>query len=113
MSNLTIVTNQTGAASVVTPNGRVDSQTAPQLDEALAALTAKGNCKIVVDLGKLEYISSAGLRALVKAAQAAKAGGGALKLASVPEAIQSVMYTVGLNQVVDTYADAEKAAASF
>ena len=113
MSNLTIVTNQTGAVSIVTLSGRVDSSTAPQLDEALSALTSKGASKIVVNLGELEYISSAGLRALVKAAQAAKAGGGALKLASVPEAITSVMYTVGLNQVVESYADAEKAAASF
>ena len=113
MSNLTIVTNQTGPASLLTLSGRVDSQTAPELDAALADLTSKGASKIVVDLSKLEYMSSAGLRALVKAAQAAKSAGGALKLAAVPDAIISVMYTVGLNQVVDTYADAAKAAASF
>jgi len=113
MSNLSIVTNKFGDASVVNLIGRVDSQSAPELDAALADLAAKGTSKIIANLNELLYISSAGLRALVKAAQTAKADGGALKLVSVPESIHSAMYTVGLDQVIDSYASVAEAAESF
>ena len=45
--------------------GRVDSSTAPQLQEETAILTKDGKYKIVFDLGKVEFLSSAGLRILI------------------------------------------------
>ena len=113
MSDLTIVTNQTGPASIVTVSGRVDSETAPQLEAALSAITSQGASKIIVNLSELEYMSSAGLRSLVGAAKSAKNGGGELKLAAIPQMIQSVMYTVGLDKMVNVYANVEEASASF
>ena len=113
MSNLTIVTNPSGSASIMTVNGHVDSQTATQLDDALSALASKGTNKIVVNLGELAYMSSAGVRALVKAAKAMKAAGGELKLAAMPEMVKSVMYTVGLDKIVNLYATVDEAMASF
>jgi len=45
--------------------GKVDSYTAPDLTKAIESLNNDGQFKIVLDLGKLEYMSSAGFRALL------------------------------------------------
>ena len=47
--------------------GRVDSATAPQLAQALEGANDGGKYKLVVDMSELEYMSSAGFRALLGA----------------------------------------------
>ena len=45
--------------------GKVDSYTAPDLTKAIETLNHDGQFKIVLDMGELEYMSSAGFRALL------------------------------------------------
>jgi len=45
--------------------GRIDSSTAPELGEAIQKITDAGRFKIVIDMSKVEFISSAGLRVLI------------------------------------------------
>ena len=52
---------------LVTVAGRVDSTTAPELEEVLLGLINAGQKHIVVNLKETEYISSAGLKALLSA----------------------------------------------
>jgi anti-anti-sigma factor len=52
---------------MITVKGRVDSATAPQLAQALEAANDGGKYKIVVNMSELEYMSSAGFRALLAA----------------------------------------------
>lgn len=52
---------------LVTVSGRVDSSTAPRLEEMLLGLIQAGQKNIVVNLRGTEYISSAGLKALLSA----------------------------------------------
>jgi anti-anti-sigma factor len=59
---------------VVTVVGRVDSNTAPQMDQALKGLVDNGRFKIVLDLAGVEYMSSAGLRAMVSCMREVKKG---------------------------------------
>src|SRR5260370_37379507 len=55
--------------------GRLDSQTAPILDERLE-LVLKSATALIFDMAGLEYISSAGIRVLVKARKTLEARGG-------------------------------------
>ena len=110
MSTLSLVTDVRGAASVVTVSGRVDSETAPQLDSALAQLAAGGNNKIVLDLKGVDYMSSAGLRSIVKAAQTAQKSGGELRLAAVSDSVEVVLRTVGMLQMFKLYTTSGEAA---
>ena len=98
--------------AVVTVTGRIDSESAPTFDDELTKIVG-GNSKLALDLKGVDYMSSAGIRAMVKASQAVEKSGGAIKLASVPELVNSVMYTVGLNQKLNSYASVEEAIASF
>jgi len=52
--------------------GRVDSATAPEFGQKLDAMIADGVFKIVIDMTKLEYMSSAGFRALLGAQRQCK-----------------------------------------
>ncbi len=109
MSTLSINTNALGGASIVTVSGRVDSETAPQLDDALSALTGGAGPKIVVNLKGVGYMSSAGLRAIVKAYQAVQKTGGDLRLAEVSNAVEVVLRTVGMMQMLKSYSSNEEA----
>lgn len=103
MLKLSVETDAVQGVSVMKVEGRVDSETAPELDEALTALL-NANCnRIVVNLNGVDFLSSAGLRALVKAYQGAQKAGGSVHLAAVPEAIQGILLTVGLNHMLRAY----------
>ena len=52
---------------LITVKGRVDSSTAPQLAQALETANDGGKYKLVVNMEGLEYMSSAGFRALLAA----------------------------------------------
>ena len=54
--------------------GRVDHQTAPDLEKALREVINQGRHNIVVDLSDVSYISSAGLKALQSTAKSARSG---------------------------------------
>lgn len=113
MAPLLIETDNTQAVSIMKVQGRVDSDTAPELDGALSKLLADGRNKIVLDLQGVDYLSSAGLRALVKALKDAQGAGGDVRLASVSEAIRGVLLTVGMMQMFKLFPTSEEAAAGF
>ena len=53
-----------GLVTVLSVKGRIDSTTAPKLDERLSALLGAASARVLMDFSQLEYISSAGLVAL-------------------------------------------------
>ncbi len=113
MLNISSDTNRVQGVSIMKVEGRVDSETAPQLEEALATLLNANSNKIVVNLQGVDYMSSAGLRAIVKAYQHAENAGGSVRLAAVPQAIESILFTVGLNQMLIAYPSNQEAVAGF
>jgi anti-sigma B factor antagonist len=57
---------------LVTVSGRIDSATAPELESTLVGLVEAGQKNIVVNLCNADYISSAGLKALLSALMKAR-----------------------------------------
>lgn len=113
MSTLSIITDNTQAVSVMAVKGRVDSETAPELDTALSKLLADGRNKIVLNLQGVEYLSSAGLRALVKALKGSQSSGGDVRLASVSEPIKGILLTIGMMQMFKMFSTNEEAVVGF
>ena len=68
-SNLKITTSKDGAEYTFTLEGRLDTITAPDLEGKINEAVEDAD-KLILDLAKLEYISSAGLRVLLSAAKA-------------------------------------------
>lgn len=112
MAMLSIQTDQIQNVSVLTVEGRVDSVTSPELDNALTKLLGENN-KVVLNLQGVDYVSSAGLRAIVKAYQSAKKSGGNVHLASVSSSVEGLLLTVGMMQMFRMFPTSEEAAAGF
>jgi anti-sigma B factor antagonist len=68
---LDLTEGQTGTIKVLQVKGRIDSTTAPEFDERLAAMLGAAKARVLVDFSQLEYISSAGFRVLLRAAKRA------------------------------------------
>jgi anti-sigma B factor antagonist len=89
---------------VVTVTGRVDSSTAPEFSKALDGLIDKGEFRIVIDMGGLEYMSSAGFRALLGAQrQCRRYNRGEVLLASVPTRIREALELAGFTELFKTF----------
>lgn len=81
---------------LVKPSGRIDSSTAPKLTEALEAITNNGRHKIVLDLSEVEFMSSAGLRALISAQKTCRRyNRGEVVLAKVPKRVYDALELAG------------------
>lgn len=72
-----------GGATVVEVKGRIDSTTAPALGERLTTNLEAPKVRLVLDLSRLEYISSAGFRVLLLAAKRAEEAGSRFVLCGV------------------------------
>ncbi|WP_137390881.1 STAS domain-containing protein [Rhodoligotrophos defluvii] len=94
---------------IIAPVGRVDSNTARDL-EAVLLPAFDGGGKVIVDFSRLTYISSAGLRVLLMAAKQSKAKGAALALAGMSPAVKEVFTISGFAKLFKIYPDAEAAA---
>lgn len=113
MSTLLMDTDNTQSVTVMKAKGRIDSETAPEFEHALSQLLDDKHNKIVLNLQAVEFLSSAGLRAMVKALKDAKSCGGDVRLVSVPEPIQGILLTVGLNQMFQIFPTTEEALVGF
>ena len=78
--------------------GRLDTTTAPELEAAIDGCAA-GLKELVLDCGGLEYISSAGLRVILKAQKLMNAQG-SMKLTGVNETIMEVFDITGFADIL-------------
>ena len=80
---------------VVALEGRLDTTTAPQLEEELKA-GLEGVTDLVIDLSKLEYVSSAGLRVLMSAFKIMR-NKGKMKVTNANELVKEVFEVTGFS----------------
>ena len=80
---------------VVALEGRLDTTTAPQLEEELKT-GLEGVTDLVIDLSKLEYISSAGLRVLLSAFKIMR-NKGKMKVTNANELVKEVFEVTGFS----------------
>jgi anti-sigma B factor antagonist len=98
---------------IISVSGRIDSATAPEFDNALKGLLDHGRKKIVLDFSSLDYISSAGLRAMLSALKSAKNGGGNLVLVKTNERIRDTLSLVGFQTLFLQFDDVVEAVDAF
>ena len=79
--------------------GRLDALTAPEFEAEISA-QLEGITELDIDLGALEYISSAGLRALLYLQQTMDEKKGTLTVRRVPEVIMSIFELTGFDDII-------------
>jgi anti-anti-sigma factor len=104
-----ISTRDSCGVTVVDMEGSLDTTTSGDTGDALFALVQDGNRKILLNLEKLDYVSSAGLRAILVAAKLLQNSGGQMRMPTPTETVRSIMEASGFNSLLklhDTEADA-------
>lgn len=96
---MTIKKLQDGDATVLEIEGRIDTNTSPQLQTELLKVF-QGSNHIVLDFAKVQYISSAGLRALLIGQKTATSKKAAMELMNVPAVVMTVLDSVGFSKVL-------------
>jgi anti-anti-sigma factor len=109
-----IISKQYKRVDLVEVVGRIDSSTAPQLDQTLQKIIKDGRYRIVVDLSETDFMSSAGLRVLLSALkQVHRFNRGDVRLASLPDKIKKAFDLAGFLELFKVYADSVDAVGSF
>jgi len=94
--------------------GKVDSYTAPDLTKAIEALNNESRYKLILDFSGLEYMSSAGFRALLVGQRNCKRfNRGEIVLALVPKRIMDALELTGFTPLFKIYDDITSAVGYF
>lgn len=88
-----------GKPYVVAIEGRLDTNTSPQLEEFASGLYAKSVSDIAVDMALCPFVSSAGLRVIV-AMQKRAAAGGSLVFRNVQPEVMDVFQMTGFDNIL-------------
>jgi anti-sigma B factor antagonist len=95
---MTIEKKANGTLVTLVVAGRLDTQTAPELEKELDAM-ASGVTELIFDMTGLEYVSSAGLRVILKA-QKMMNKQGSMKLTGVNDSIMEVFDITGFLDIL-------------
>ena len=95
---MTINVNKEGEKLVLSPEGRIDTVTAPEFSKTIED-NLEGVKDLVIDFEKLEYISSAGLRVLLTT-QKNMSKMGSMKLIHVSDVIMDVFNITGFVDIL-------------
>ena len=95
---MTINKNQNGSTLTIALEGRLDTTTAPQLEQELKG-SLDAATELIMDFSKLDYISSAGLRVLLSAHKAMSKQG-AMKVVNVNEMVMEVFEVTGFSDIL-------------
>ena len=90
--NLQIIVADDGRA--LAADGQIDSHTSNALDEALADVAAEA--EVSLDLAKVSFIDSSGLRVIVRSHKRQRGGGGRLVIVSPSETVVRLLEITGL-----------------
>ena len=90
---------QDGSALVVALEGRLDTTTAPELEQELKN-SLDGVTDLTLDLAKLDYISSAGLRVLLSAHKTMMKQG-QMKVTNASEIVREVFDVTGFSDILN------------
>ncbi len=108
-------TKQLKRVDLVSVQGRVDSSTAPQFEQALQSIIDSGRSRIVVNLSEADYLSSAAFRALISALKQVKSSTlrGDLRISTVPPKLMETFKLGGFDEIFKFYDDDVSAVGSF
>ncbi|MGN0806476.1 MAG: STAS domain-containing protein [Candidatus Coproplasma sp.] len=100
MGNCTMTINKTFSDGVLTLTleGRLNTATAPELESALEQSISEAKI-LVFDFKRLEYVSSAGLRVILKA-QKIMNGQGSMKIINVNNDVMEVFTVTGFTDIL-------------
>lgn len=102
-----------GKAKVVKLEGKLDVNLSVSIESELDALIDSGSNNLILEISKVEYLSSSGIRVFINMMRKIKDKNGRLVLASVPDVIKKILKTVDLEDLFEVFDSVDDALASF
>ena len=102
-----IAETETQGLALATPKGRLDTAAAPEVEARLLALL--GRSGVLVDMAGVRFVSSAGLRVLLKAA---KATGRAFAVCGLQPPVREVFEISGFDRIMQAFNARDEALAA-
>ncbi|MPT22450.1 MAG: anti-sigma factor antagonist [Starkeya sp.] len=99
-----------GAVVVTAVKGRLDSSSSPKLEEFLIDAAPSGT--VLLDFAELTYISSAGLRVVLKATKMLRGAGGTLAVCGLIPQVHEVFDVSGFSSLIPIHPSREAALAT-
>lgn len=106
-----ITTESAKPVLIVKLDGRFDTQASQEGQAAIDAEIARGWKYMVLDLTRLDFISSAGLRVLLKTSKSLKAAGGELRVHGPNETVREIFGISGFDSIFKVFESREQAMA--
>ena len=104
--------NDDHGVSVITLSGRMDSATSPGIDGELAAALGAHPAGLLLDLAGVDYISSAGLRVLLKAAKQAQSSAIRFAVCNAVPAVREIFDVSGFSSLLTMHDSRDAALAA-
>jgi anti-sigma B factor antagonist len=104
--------NKQNEILILSIDGNIDSKTAPELQQKIVEATNDSN-KIIIDMSKVEFVSSAGLRVLLMVYRQIKTNDGIVVLVGVSEEIKEVMAMTGFMNFFKIYENTDTSLSAF
>ena len=104
-----------GGVTIITVTGDITLNKGGDviLKDKINSLLQQGRKKLLLDLGGVAYVDSAGLGQLVQVKVTASRSGAELKLLNITKRLQDLLVVTRLSTVFDSYEDEAAALASF
>ena len=104
-----IIERKQDGVTVIEVRGRLDSNTASELEEKLQKILVEKEQKLLIDFSHLDFLSSAGLRVLLWGMKTIRAAKGKLALSSLKSNVQEVLDISGFNATLPYFMGMEDA----
>lgn len=98
-------------AAIIEVNGRIDSNTAPELARVIDDVIAGAPKRLTLSLGGVGYISSSGLRVILHGAKEMKGRGGKFSLCCLQSDVLRILTLSGFDRIIPIFSDKASAAA--
>ena len=106
---MTIEEVHNGTTLVMSVEGRLDARSAPSFQEHVLARIEGGQTAVLVDFSLVDFISSAGLRAVLVVAKRLRDGDGRFAVCGLRDSVRDVFRVSGFESIIDTYPDQQTA----
>jgi anti-sigma B factor antagonist len=108
-----ITTTPYKRCELVNAVGRIDSNTAPEVEQVFNKILESGTSGIVFDMSEVNFISSRGLWVLLETQKACKRNHGKMVLVNVSNDMQQALDLAGIKHFIEIFDDLTAAVGSY
>lgn len=113
MKHVELSVQKKGKVQILNVAGFMDMAEVPKFEQALEKIIQEGCSRIVLDLSDLEYVSSAGLGAIIGHIRQVRRNSGDIKVGGYSPLVYNILSTFGFTSVFETYRSPEEAILKF